>query len=153
MKNFKKLHFQILINASVKKVYQLMIEKATYEEWTTIFSPTSTFEGSWEEGSKILFVGVDENGNKGGMVSRIDKNIPFEILSIEHLGELKEDQEILDTPEVLEWAGAHENYIFEAKGDQTLLKIELDSNNEFEEYFSGMWPKALEKLKEICERY
>lgn len=152
MRDFEKLRFEILINASVENVYRKMIQKSTYEEWTTVFSPTSSFEGNWEEGSKILFVGFDENGNKGGMVSRIEKNIPNKYVSIEHLGELKDGKEILDTPEVQAWAGAHENYIFEAKGKQTLLKIELDSNKEFEEYFAGIWPKALEKLKEICER-
>ena len=152
MKDFEKLRFEILINASVEDVYRNMIQNSTYEEWTTVFSPTSSFEGNWEEGSKILFVGFDENGNKGGMVSRIEKNIPNEYVSIEHLGELKDGKEILDTPEVQAWAGAHENYIFEAKGEQTLLKIELDSNKEFEEYFAGIWPKALGKLKEICER-
>jgi uncharacterized protein YndB with AHSA1/START domain len=152
MRDFENLRFEILINASVEDVYRNMIQKSTYEEWTTVFSPTSSFEGNWAEGSKILFVGFDENGNKGGMVSRIEKNIPNKYVSIEHLGELKDGKEILDTPEVQAWAGAHENYIFEAKGEQTLLKIELDSNKEFEEYFAGIWPKALEKLKEICER-
>ncbi|EAZ82307.1 SRPBCC family protein [Algoriphagus machipongonensis] len=152
MKDFKKLSFEILINAPVEKVYRIMIEKSSYEVWTSIFSPSSTFEGSWSEGSKILFVGIDENGKKGGMVSRIDKNIPNEYLSIEHLGELRDGMEILDTPEVQAWSGAHENYIFEVKGDETLLKIELDTNQEYEDYFAGMWPKALKKLKEICER-
>ena len=152
MSRFDRLHFEILIDAPAEKVYKLMLDKPTYEVWTTIFSPTSTFEGSWEEGSKILFVGEGENGEKGGMVSRIEVNKPAEYVSIEHLGELKNGKEILDTPEVQLWAGAHENYIFEAKENQTLLKIELDSNKEFEEYFAGMWPKALVKLKEICEK-
>jgi hypothetical protein len=152
MNNFKRLQFKILIHASAEKVYRKMIEKPTYEEWTMVFSPGSTYEGNWDEGSKILFVGESESGEKGGMVSRIERNIPFEFLSIEHLGVIKDGKEILDTPEVLSWAGAHENYIFEAKEDKTLVKIELDSNQEFEEYFEELWPKALLKLKEICER-
>ncbi|WP_296705304.1 SRPBCC domain-containing protein [Algoriphagus sp.] len=146
-----KLNFEIIIDAPVERVFQLMLEKPTYEEWTSVFSPSSTFEGAWTEGSKILFVGVDENGEKGGMVSRIEKNIPNQFLSIEHLGVLKNGQEDLDSLEVLDWAGAHENYIFINKGNQTLLKIELDSNQEFAEYFEGTWPKALQKFKEICE--
>ena len=74
LNNFKKhventasvisnLHFKITINAPVEKVYQLMISKPTYEEWTKEFNPTSNFEGSWEKGSKILFIGSDEKGN------------------------------------------------------------------------------------------
>lgn len=147
-----KLQFEIEIDAPVEKVYQVMLDKPTYEEWTSAFSPGSTFEGSWEEGSKILFVGFDENGQKGGMVSRIEKNIPNEFLSIEHLGVIAHGKEDLESPEVLDWAGAHENYTFVEKGDNTLLKIDLDSNEEFASYFEGTWPKALDILKEICEK-
>ena len=50
--------------------------KSTYEQWTALFNPTSTYEGSWEKGSKMLFVGVDEKGEKGGLVSRIVENTP-----------------------------------------------------------------------------
>jgi hypothetical protein len=42
-----------------------------YAQWTSLFNPTSTYEGSWDKGNKILFIGVDEKGEKGGMVSRI----------------------------------------------------------------------------------
>jgi hypothetical protein len=33
-----------------------------------------------------------------------------------------------------------------------LLKIDLDVNEEWKSYFEGTWPKALDKLKEICEK-
>lgn len=148
----EKLKFEIVINADPSHVFKVMLEKPTYEEWTAVFSPTSTFEGSWIEGSKILFVGEDEQGQKGGMISKIDKIIPNEFVSILHLGVFKNGEEDLDSPEVKEWAGAHENYIFVNQGKQTLLKVELDSNEEFASYFDGIWPKALSKLKEICEK-
>lgn len=63
----KKLQYSVNINAAVTKVYDLMLgisNKTTYEQWTAMFQPTSTYE----KGNKILFIGVDENGNKGGMV-------------------------------------------------------------------------------------
>lgn len=148
----EKLNFEILINANASHVFQVMLEKPTYEEWTAVFSSTSTFEGSWIEGSKILFVGEDEQGQKGGMVSKIERIIPNEFVSILHLGVFKNGKEDLDSPEVKDWAGAHENYTLVNQGKQTLLKVELDSNEEFASYFDGIWPKALKKLKEICER-
>jgi hypothetical protein len=70
----QKLQFKKDINASTQSVYETMLglkDKATYEYWTATFNPTSTYEGSWDKGSKILFVGVDENGKKGGMVSEV----------------------------------------------------------------------------------
>ena len=65
----KKLQFKININAPVNTVYDMMLglsNKSTYEQWTAMFNPTSSYEGSWDKGSKILFVGVDEKGEKGG---------------------------------------------------------------------------------------
>jgi len=58
--------------------------KSTYEQWTSLFNPTSTYEGSWDKGSKILFIGVDDKGQKRGMASRIDENIPNRFVSIQH---------------------------------------------------------------------
>lgn len=146
-----QLHFEILIKNTPKEVYRIMLEKPTYEEWTDVFSPGSTFIGNWEEGSKILFVAQCEEGNQNGMVSKVFKNEENKHVDIEHLGVLKEGVEILDGKEVEMWKGAHEKYTFQQKGSDTLLLIDLDSTMEFDEYFTEAWPKALDKLKEICE--
>lgn len=161
LNNFKKhvessgsaepLHFEISINAPADKVYNAMLDESTYREWTAAFNPTSHFEGSWEKGSKIIFIGTDEKGNKGGMVSRVKENIPGKYLSIEHRGILQGDNEITSGPEVEEWAGALENYSFTNVDGNTLLAVDMDSNENFRAYFEETWPKALDKLKAICE--
>ncbi len=147
-----RLHFEILIKNTAAEVYRIMLEKPTYEEWTDEFSPGSTYIGTWEKGSKILFVSLGEEGNQNGLVSKIIKNEHNKHVDIEHLGELKEGVEIMEGKEVEMWKGAHEKYTFKEKGVDTLLLIDLDSSMEFDEYFIRMWPKALDKLKEICER-
>lgn len=147
----EKLHFEIEINTPAEKVYRTMIEKQHYKEWTKEFNPTSDFEGSWEKGAKILFIGTDEKGNKGGMVSRIKDNIPNKFISIEHLGLFQNDKEITSGPEVEGWAGALENYTFSEISGKTILSVDTDSNNEYKSYFEEIWPKALNKLKTICE--
>lgn len=146
-----KMHFNISIKAKAKHVYDTMIFDCTYREWTSIFNPTSRFEGSWNKGSKILFLGTGEDGNIGGMVSRIKENIPESFISIEHLGILKNGIEIVSGPDVEEWAGLLENYSFSEKDGATLVEVDIDTNADFKSYFSETWPKALEKLKEICE--
>jgi len=50
------------------------------------------------------------------------------------------------------WAGAMENYSFTQKGNTTLFGVDADSNQEFKAYLYETWPKALNKLKEICEQ-
>src|SRR5690606_4647550 len=104
----KKLQFSIFINASKEKVWDTMLGEDTYRQWTKAFNPTSRFEGDWSEGSKILFIGTDENGeNEGGMVSRIAENRPYEYISIEHLGFVQGGVEDTESEHIKEWIGAH----------------------------------------------
>lgn len=145
------LKFDIEINAPVTKVYIRMFNKADYEHWSSAFCDTSTFEGSWEKGAKILFIGTDDKGEKGGMVSKIRENIPNRYVSIQHLGILHGDTEITEGPEVDAWANALENYTFESKVGKTLVKVDMDTNPEFTSYFEETYPKALQKLKELIE--
>jgi len=150
----QNMHFEITIKASVETVYKTMLEDKTYTEWTSEFNPTSHFKGSWEKGSKILFLGTGSDGNQAGMVSRIRENIPNRFVSIEHLGIVEDGKEIYSGQKVEEWAGALENYTFsEIEGD-TLLGVDLDLDvaDEYRTYFAETWPKALDKLKSICEK-
>jgi len=162
MDNFKKyaedygkievMHFEIAINCSSEIVYNSILEEDKYKEWTSVFNPTSHFKGSWDKGSKILFIGTDQDGKTGGMVSKIRENIPGKFLSIEHNGIIKDGKEITNGPDVTEWAGSLENYSFIEKNNRTILSIDIDSNPEFRQYFLKTWPKALDKIKLICER-
>ena len=156
----KKLQFKVSINAPVTKIYDLMLginSKSTYEQWTALFNATSTFEGSWDKGSKILFVGVDEKGEKGGMVSRIVENIPKRFVSIQHYGLYQADKEITEGPEVEKWANGFENYTFEENNGSdsyrgTTVTVDLDTTEDFLDYMNQTYPKALDKLKELCEK-
>lgn len=151
----KKLKFKVSINAPVTRVYDLMLgttNKSTYEQWTSLFNPTSTYEGRWDKGSKILFVGVDEKGEKGGMVSRIAENIPNQFVSIQHYGLFKAGKEITEGPEVEKWANGFENYTFQENKGATTVTVELDITDDFSDYMNQTYPKALDRLKELCEK-
>ncbi|MBN7813622.1 SRPBCC domain-containing protein [Algoriphagus sp. H41] len=159
--NFKKyvegfqhdsMHFEVEINAPVSKVFALMIEDAAYRDWTAAFNPGSYFKGDWSKGSKILFLGPDpQSGKEGGMVAKIADNVKNKYISIEHYGLVGDGKEITSGPEVEAFAGATENYSFVDLGGKTLLKVDMESGGEYKEMFEKMWPKALQRLKEICE--
>jgi hypothetical protein len=152
----KKLQFKASINAPVTKVYDFMLgikSKSTYEQWTALFNPTSTYEGTWDKGSKILFIGTDEKGEKGGMVSEIFDNIPNRFISIRHYGLVQANVEITEGPEVEKWANGFENYIFEENNGTTTVTVDLDTTEDFVDYMSQTYPKALDKLKELCEKH
>jgi hypothetical protein len=148
----QKLNFSIVINAPKEKVWNTMLEDKTYRKWTEVFSPGSHYVGSWDKGSKILFLGPNENGELGGMVSRIKENRLYEYISIEHLGLVQDGKEDTTSDEVKQWAGSLENYTFKNIDGKTELLVDMDINDDYKEMFEGMWPNALNKLKELAEK-
>ncbi len=60
-------------------------------------------------------------------------------------------QEIMEGPDVEKWANGMENYSFEENNGATTITVDLDTTEEFVDYMNENYPKALEKLKEICE--
>lgn len=149
----KKLHFSAKISASAEKVWHAMLDEETYKEWTKPLGGGGYFKGSWEKGSKILFIGSDpETGKEGGMVSRIAENKPYEFISIEHVGIIQDGVEDTTSEEAKKWAPAFENYTFKEENGITEVSVNQDMADEFAEGFEKMWPEALAKLKEIAER-
>lgn len=150
-----KLHFKKEINASAQKVYETMLgltNKSSYEFWTSAFNPTSSYKGNWNEGSKIYFVGTDENGKKGGMVSNIEANQPAKFVSIKHYGFLDGDTEITSGEEVEKWAGGYENYAYREINGITTVTVDIDTIDAYVDYFNEKYPIALDLLKEISEQ-
>lgn len=151
----QQLQFKIAINATAQKVYENMLglkDKSSYEYWTAAFNPTSTYEGSWAKGSKIHFVGTDEKGKKGGMVSEIVAHEPAQFVSIRHYGYLDGDAEITTGEQVEKWAGCHEKYSYEESNGVTTVTVTMDAVDEYLDYFQNTYPHALEKLKAFSEQ-
>lgn len=149
------LKYSETINAPADMVYRIMLgldNPKDYAEWTYDFNPTSQVKGTWEKGSKMYFVGTDENGKEGGMVSVIAENIPGEFISIKHIGMLDGTTEITTGPVVEQWVGSLENYTFEEKHGHTALSVSVDMEEDHVDYFNEAWPKALKKLKAMCEK-
>ncbi len=144
----EKLNFSITINAPKEKVWNGLWEDSSYRAWTSAFAPGSHAVTDWKEGSKVLFL----DGKGQGMVSKIAVSRPNEYLSFEHLGIVKDGVEDFESEEVKKWAGAFENYALSESNGTTNLQIDMDANNEWMEFFSKVWPQALEKVKELSEK-
>jgi uncharacterized protein YndB with AHSA1/START domain len=143
-----QLNFTTTINAPVETVWHKMLDLETYKIWTAEFEPSSYYEGSWEQGEVIKFVSRD----RSGMVGFIKENRPMEHVSIEYTGELKDGNIDLESPATEVIKGSHEKYTFnKVSQTQTQLIVQADSSEQWSEYLNEAWPKALNKLKEICE--
>lgn len=151
--HMNNLNYSIFIAAPRQKVWGAMLGDATYREWTKPFNPAgSYFKGDWSQGSRMLFIGVDPETGKedGGMVAEIAENRPHEFVSIKHLGELKDGVEV---PWPDPGQAGLENYTLTDKDGGTEVLVEISNiPDEWAEMMNDMWPKALEKLKEIVEK-
>lgn len=144
-----KMTFSIDINAPKQRVWDTMLGVKTYRQWTSAFSPSSYFEGDWNEGSRIRFLGKDESGNLCGMSSRIVANRKFEFIGIEHLSGI--DNGVESASGESAWAGAREDYHFSEANGVTTVRIEQDMVPEYQAMFQEMWPNALAQLKALAE--
>lgn len=144
----KKLEFDIQIDASPETVWNIIIGKDTYPQWTAVFCEGSAVETDWKKGSKALFL----DGKGSGMVAEIAENIPYEFLSIRHLGEVHNGVEDTTSDKIKDWAGAHENYTLQSVDGKTNWKVEIDVVPDFIDYMNDTWPKALQKVKEMAEQ-
>lgn len=159
MRNTKLSNFEIEINADISKVWEKMLGDEGYRLWTVEFNPV----GSWYEkehagdfvvGEKVKFLGPDSSGDGkiGGMLSFVKEVREFEFIAFEHRGYISDGKEITDTPEILAWTPACENYTFERIDEsKTKITVDVEMSVEYADMMAAMWPKALIKLKEICE--
>ncbi len=147
------MHLSTFINAPRKKVWEIMLADETYRMWASVFMEGSYYQGNWKEGSKILFLAPNKDGQgEGGMISRIAENRPYEFISIEHLGMMKDGVEDTTSDAIKNWVGAHENYTFIEKDGGTELLVDMDVVEEEKIYMEEAWQKGLEKLKVLIEK-
>ena len=143
----KRLHFTTVIHASRQAVWDAMLAPETYRIWTAEFTEGSYYEGSWETGARIRFLAPGGDG----MTSVIEESRPHEFLSIKHLGVIKDGVEDTESEEVRKWAPGFENYSFSEAGSSTELAVDSDTTPDFEAYLVETWPRALARLKALCE--
>lgn len=144
-----ELHYEILINAPKQRVWETMIDSATYNDWAKAFSDGSSFEGEWGEGNTMLFFDAKQGGTKA--VLKTFK--PYDHMLAEHVAMVDPNKAPLDNEAVQNWLGTTEEYVFEeTENGGTKLMINMKTHEQFKEMFDGTWPKALELLKEICEK-
>ncbi|MDQ0594874.1 hypothetical protein QFZ37_003243 [Chryseobacterium ginsenosidimutans] len=136
------LSYEIQINASPEKVWDVLWSEMTYRQWTTAFTEGSFYQGTLEEGTIVKF--FDPNNN--GMYSRVEKNIPQKEMKFLHLGEIYNG---IETPQ--DWGEATETYILEENDEGTKLTGKIQTPPDFVEFFKDKFPKALEIVKNLSQ--
>lgn len=144
----KTLTFEIAINAPRPVAWTNMLGAESYRVWTSEFCEGSYFVGSWDKGARIQFRAPSGDG----MSAVIAENTPNEYVSIRHVGMIENGVEDTTSEKVRAWAPAYENYRFvDAPGGCRVI-VTLDTAPDWEQYMLDTYPKALARLKELCER-
>lgn len=143
------LTFSTTINAPVAHVWNCMLDKPTYEEWTKVFDASSSYEGSWEQGASIKFW----SSTGEGMIAEIAESRPNEFVSIRHLWMIMLNKDTGELETTMNPEEAYENYSFSEENGQTTVTATMTGlPEEYVPMMNDMRPKALAALKEICER-
>ena len=136
----KKTRHSVRISALRARVWRVLLEDATYREWTAVFAGGSFFEGDWSEGSTIRFLTPE----KDGMVGVISENREHEFVSIKHLGYVYKGVDDTESDAVKAWAPAYENYTLNEVDGGTELVVEMEVLSAEAGYFDDVMPKAPE---------
>lgn len=144
----KHIEYNIEINTDKQKVWNTMLDRETYKEWVSTSWPGSTYEGKWAKGERIDFV----SPGMGGTRATITDYKPYEFVLAKHVAIINPDgSEDRESDGAKGWIGITESYTFTQKNGTTHLKIEIETNPEWQKMFDDGWPGALQKLKEMCE--
>jgi len=143
----KTLSFDVTIAAPRSVVWDKLTASDSYRDWTAAFAPGSHYEGSWDQGAEIRFLAP----NGDGMVSEIAENRRHESIRIRHLGEIAGGQVDRTSERVRAWAPAYETYTFTEAPEGTHLRATVETLADWEGHMNDAFPKALQRLKEICE--
>src|SRR5438552_12078380 len=145
----EKLESKIDIAAIPKKVWDRMIQPDTYREWVNAAWPGSYYEGKWQKGENVRFI----SPGQGGTLATIVEYRPYEYILAKHVAVLNPDgTEDRQGETARGWIGTTESYTFTERNGKTELKTEMNTNPEWGKMFTDSMPKALAKLKEICEK-
>jgi hypothetical protein len=147
----EKLQYSVKINAPGHDVWTTMLDDESYRGWTSVFNSSSYYEGGWDEGGEIRFLGSDDEGKPGGMIATVEENRPDEFLSLRYTGQIVDGADDTTSDEAKLFIGNHESYAFSEADGVTTVNVELDSEDEFVAEFNAAWPLALARLKELAE--
>lgn len=142
------LEYQIVISAPARKVWDAMLQKQTYEQWVEKSWPGSSYQGKWEKGEQIRFIGKDGSGT----LAEIVELQPYQKVVARHIAALGPGGTEDRTSDIASgWIGTMEGYEFDERGGETTVTVSIDTTPEWKQMFDDGWPVALEELKQLTE--
>lgn len=147
LNGIEKLVFETDINAPKEKVWKIMWGEKTYGEWLSTFMEGSYIKGTLGEDERVHLLAPSGEG----MYSDIIFFKENEYLVFNHIGYVKDGEELPIDAETEVWTGSLEGFYLTQTAEGTHLKIELDNQKEYHDMMKMNYSVALQKLKSMCE--
>lgn len=144
----KTIKKSITINAPREKVWDVLLKDEYTRQWYKEFKEGSHAETDWQEGSAVRF--LDAEGC--GMMGRIVRNKPAELLDIQFEGFVMYGKEDRESEGAAATNGTHEKYELSAEGNATRLEVTSDMGEDWYENMNETWDRALERFKALAEQ-
>jgi uncharacterized protein YndB with AHSA1/START domain len=136
------------INAPAEQVWKVLTEDSLNRQWFAEFSEGTYADTDWKQGSKAVFV----DATKCGIIGHIEETTAPEKLVVVYDGQVVNGEEDFTSEVAQQIKGGKESYYLAHNNGTTQLKIEQDSSDEYYDMMSGMWDKALQKIKKLSEQ-
>ena len=141
----KQMQFAVTINAPRQKVWDILWQNETLQQWAGIIDPGTYMEGDLKVGNEVQFISA-ENGY--GVTSLVAELTPGEFLLLKHQADTQNSGA---QQREKEWTGGEESYLLKENEGATTLTAAFGVPENMEEYFAVHYPKALAKVKELAE--
>ncbi|MGL4632597.1 MAG: SRPBCC domain-containing protein [Leadbetterella sp.] len=139
-----RLRYSTRIQAKPSRVWYALFNPHQYPIWTRVFSVGNIHYDALEKGQKVQFLNLQGEGI-WSIIDEVEENAKIVFL---HQGDVVDFKE-KNTPS--SWKGGKETYELEAFGEETILKVTVETIDKYESYFEGAFPKAIALLKENSE--
>jgi hypothetical protein len=128
-------------------VWDKLWNNESYKIWTGTFCEGSYYDGELLQGNRVhLLTPLGE-----GMYSDVFFVKENEKFVFQHIGNIKDFEEQPIDEATSKRTGCFEAYTLTEKDGKTELKVEVDTVKEYIDFMKTTFPKALEKLKILCE--
>lgn len=141
----KELQFSVTINASQDRVWRTLWGASTFTQWASVIDPQTYMKGELIEGEKVEFISAQGGYGVTSLVAKVQAP---KYLLLKHQADTQ-DEGVNEREQ--EWTGGEESYVLEEADGLTTLTVTFGVPPTQEAYFEDIYPKALQKLKELTE--
>ena len=135
------------IDAPPERVWDVLLDDATYRQWTAEFMVGSYAETDWQEGSTVRF--LDPSGS--GLLGHIAASRHPELVDIEYDGLVADGKDDTESDHAREYRGSKETYRLTRTPSGTHLDLSADMAEQYYDDMVAAWDRALAKAKALAE--